>query len=260
MDDIIRSKGNRKIKLLRSLGNAKGRKKEGKFFAEGPVVLEEILPYIKPLEVLAGDREYREYKDLLETFEDEKIPVTRVSSEILSQALPTKHSQGLVGIFPFLPEDIELPRSGPVLYLDGIRDPGNLGGIFRSANAFGVEKIILSPDCVDIYNDKVVRSTMAALFRVPFQISDSSVLKDLKNKGFRVCALDVRGEETSDFCDEDKVVFLAGNEANGLRNDVIELADLFWRIPMEPEVESLNVNVATSICLYEYYRERKNRR
>ncbi|MDO5713700.1 MAG: RNA methyltransferase [Tissierellia bacterium] len=260
MTKIITSSQNKKIKGLKTLWTVKGRKKEGKFLVEGPVVLQEVLPYQKPLELYIGEEEGPKYQNLIRDVRLLNIPITYVKSDLLKSVLPTEEPQGIVGIFSKIKVEEIIPQKGPILYLDGIRDPGNLGGIFRSANAFGVTKIYLSKDCVDIYNPKVIRSTMASLFRVPFEIIHGyKDLDKIMKSGYIGIGLDIEGSENFDFQGNEKILFVVGNEHHGISQELKGYLDKKIRIPMEREVESLNVNVATSICLYEYYKRKLRR-
>ena len=259
MNDLITSSQNKKIKFLKSLSTVKGRRKEGHFLVEGPVVLREVIEYKKPTEVFVADDVVEKYKDLIEIFQRNDVKVVAVMAKILKDVLPTSHTQGIVGVFSTWNDQKPLPLSGPLLYIDGLMDPGNLGGIFRSADAFGVRKIYLSYDCVDVYNPKVVRSTMASLFRVAFEEANPSILSELAKNGFTIVALDIQGKEDAQVHQEENVVYVVGNEHHGISVDCKPYITTCIRIPMEKQVDSLNATVATSICLYENYRRRNDK-
>lgn len=147
------------------------------------------------------------------------------------------------------------------IMLEDIQDPGNLGTIFRTAEAAGADGVIMSSRTADIYNPKTIRSTMGAVYRVPFFYTEdlSSIIKVLQEKGIFVYAahLGVRGfYDAYDY--RKSTAFLVGNEANGLRDETAGCADAFLGIPMEGKVESLNAAVASSILLYEAYRQRRS--
>lgn len=146
------------------------------------------------------------------------------------------------------------------IMLEDIQDPGNLGTIFRTAEAAGADGVIMSSRTADIYNPKTIRSTMGAVYRMPFLYTEdlSSVIKMMQEKGTKVYAAHLGAENFYDAFDYQKsTAFLIGNEANGLRDETADCADALLGIPMEGKVESLNAAVASSILLYEAYRQRR---
>lgn len=147
------------------------------------------------------------------------------------------------------------------IVLEDIQDPGNLGTIFRTAEAAGADGVIMSSRTTDIYNPKTIRSTMGAVYRVPFLYTEdlSSMIKMLREKGTMVYAAHLGAKDFYDAYDYRRsTAFLIGNEANGLRDETAGYADALLGIPMEGKVESLNAAVASSILLYEAYRQRRN--
>ena len=153
------------------------------------------------------------------------------------------------------------PANALVLVLDNLQDPGNLGTIFRTAEAAGVTGIILSRDCVDIYNPKVVRSTMGAVLRMPFLYVDDlpGTISGLKEAGIKVYAAHLKGELAYDQEDyRTGSAFLIGNEGNGLRDEVAECADHYVIIPMQGKAESLNAAVAAALLVFEAGRQRRS--
>lgn len=147
------------------------------------------------------------------------------------------------------------------IMLEDIQDPGNLGTIFRTAEAAGADGVIMSSRTADIYNPKTIRSTMGAVYRVPFFYTEdlSSIIKVLQEKGISVYAAHLGARGFYDTYDYRKsTAFLVGNEANGLRDETAGCADALLGIPMEGKVESLNAAVASSILLYEAYRQRRS--
>ena len=146
------------------------------------------------------------------------------------------------------------------IMLEDIQDPGNLGTIFRTAEAAGADGVIMSSRTADIYNPKTIRSTMGAVFRVPFLYTGDlfSVIKMLQGRGTAVYAAHLGAVDFYDAYDyRQSTAFLIGNEANGLREETAGCADALLGIPMEGKVESLNAAVASSILLYEAYRQRR---
>lgn len=147
-----------------------------------------------------------------------------------------------------------------LLVLDNLQDPGNLGTIFRTAEAAGVTGIILSKDSVDIYNPKVIRSTMGAIFRMPFVYVEklTDTIEELKAHQIQVYAAHLDGKNAYDEeCYLNGTAYLIGNEGNGLRQEVADCADTWIRIPMLGQAESLNAAVAASILMFEAARQRR---
>lgn len=147
------------------------------------------------------------------------------------------------------------------IMLEDIQDPGNLGTIFRTAEAAGADGVIMSSRTADIYNPKTIRSTMGAVYRVPFLYTEdiSSIIRMLRERGTVVYAAHLQATAFYDAYDYRRsTAFLIGNEANGLREETAGCADALLGIPMEGKVESLNAAVASSILLYEAYRQRRN--
>jgi len=156
-------------------------------------------------------------------------------------------------------EDILRIESANVLFLEEVRDPGNLGTIIRTAECAGVTGIVLSSGCADIYNPKVVRATMGSLFRVPFVYVDNIVAAILcaKKNHIRVFGTHLNGRQN--FYEEDyagKTAFLIGNEANGITEETARAADALVKIPMAGRAESLNASVAAAVVIYEAYRQK----
>ena len=142
-----------------------------------------------------------------------------------------------------------------ILLLDGIQDPGNLGTIIRSAVAFNVDTICLSPDTVDIYNPKVLRSTQGMIFHTNIIIKSlKEIISMLKEREIPIYGTRVDyGIDVSTLREKDrkKYALVMGNEGNGVSEEILDMCDEYIYISMNPDVESLNVGVATSIILYE---------
>ena len=145
-----------------------------------------------------------------------------------------------------------------LLMLDNIQDPGNMGTILRTADSLNLNQIIVSKGSADIYNPKVVRSTMGAIFRVKVIMVDDLVkeIKNLQNNGIKVYSTDLNTDESIYTVNYEKSAVVIGNEANGVSKEVIEASDGSIKIPMIGKTESLNAAVATSVLLYEVYRDK----
>lgn len=142
------------------------------------------------------------------------------------------------------------------LLLDNIQDPGNLGTILRTADSLNLKQIIVSKGVADAYNLKVVRSTMGAIFRVKIiEVKDfRKTIKELKKHKIKVYATDLGTDKSIYDISYEKSAIIIGNEANGVSNEVLEEATEKIKIPMIGKTESLNAAVATSVILYEAFR------
>ena len=140
-----------------------------------------------------------------------------------------------------------------IVYLDCIQDPGNLGTIIRSCVAFNIDTLVLSKDCVDLYNSKVIRATQGLLFHLNIVIENiENFVPNLKQNGYKIYGTKVTdGKDLKDIEKNEKFVIIMGNEGNGIGEVASELCDEFIYIKMNEKCESLNVGVATSIILYE---------
>lgn len=260
---MITSTSNIQVKeLLRLQKKSREREKEGVFIVEGPRMAEEI------------PREHIVKLYVSESFQakcvkeknDRFIQEAEVMSDtVFAHVSDTKTPQGILAVvrrMEYTAEDI-LGETPHVLVLENIQDPGNLGTIFRTAEAAGATGIVLSKDCVDLYNPKVIRSTMGAIFRIPFIYTDDlkGTIDELKREGITVYAAHLKGENSYDMEDyKTACAFLIGNEGNGLTEETAACADRKILIPMEGGAESLNAAVASAVLMFEAGRQRRNKR
>ena len=187
-----------------------------------------------------------------------------VSPEIFKKISDTMTPQGILCVVQRneQPLSVMFRRENPtILILEDLQDPGNLGTIMRTAEAAGVDGIILTRGSVDMYNPKVVRSTMGAIYRVPFFYTDrvDEVIAACRKRNMKIYAAHLKGEKyyyEFDYAGKGGSAFLIGNEGNGLKAETAKLADVYLKIPMEGKAESLNAAVASSILMYEAYRQK----
>ena len=234
---MIDSLDNKKIKEITSLKIKKYRDQYGLFLVEGKHLVDEAKKSGLLEEVILLDDEY----DF-----DKKLIVSRKVMKKLSfqDSLPS-----IMGVCKI--KDSKLIGS-KYLLLDGIQDPGNLGTIIRSSLAFGVDTIVLSKDSVDLYNDKVIRSTQGMIFHINIIRCDlEEVINKIKGD------IKIIGTSLGDSTPlrmlekKDRFALIVGNEGNGVKKEILDLCDDIVRIEMNKDVESLNVGVATSLILYE---------
>ncbi len=257
---MITATGNKRIKWLVSLSEkARERKKEKVFLVEGSKMFEEAdEKYIREVYVSESYIEKNGISDKLE-----KVGYETVSDEVFKKISDTKSPQGILCVMKQYEYTLEelLEKENPVfVLLEDIQDPGNLGTILRTGEGAGIDGVIMTKDTVDIYNPKTIRATMGSIYRVPFLYVDSigAVIERLKEKEVAVYAAHLKGENYYDSFDFTKgSAFLIGNEGNGLKKETADLADSYLKIPMEGKVESLNAAIATSLLMYETYRQRR---
>ena len=239
---VITSFDNDKVKYLKKLSKKKYRDLYNEFLIEGRHLVIEAYKHNMLKEIILCDGEVTPFD----------VPYTVVSYEVMKKISEVETPQKIMGLCKKLNETTIGSR---ILLLDEIQDPGNMGTIIRSAVAFDIDTIILSKNCVDLYNPKVVRSTQGMLFHIPILIYDfDELLPMLKELKIPIYATRVEyGTDVSTLKEDEKKRFalLMGNEGNGVHPEYLELSDKNLYIPMSNEVESLNVAIATSILLYE---------
>ncbi len=239
---IITSFDNDKVKYLKKLSKKKYRDLYNEFLVEGRHLVIEAYKHNMLKEIILCEGEVTPFD----------VPYTVVSYEVIKKISEVETPQKIMGLCKKI-EDTTI--GSRILLLDEIQDPGNMGTIIRSAVAFDIDTIILSKNCVDLYNPKVVRSTQGMLFHIPILIYDfDELLPMLKELKIPIYATRVEyGTDVSTLKEDEKKRFalLMGNEGNGVHPEYLELSDKNLYIPMSNEVESLNVAIATSILLYE---------
>ena len=234
----IESMQNEHLKYLMKLKEKKYRDQEGLFLIEGDHLIKEALNYGLVQEIVSLKKIDVPVKNIVVNEQIMKKLSFQVS--IPSQMAVVKKLE-------------EKPLEGTILFLDGIQDPGNLGTIIRSAIAFQVKQIVLSKDSVDLYNDKVLRSTQGMLFQVNILRRETSpFLSNLKEAGYKIYGSDVRnGEDVSNINFDPKTCIVIGSEGKGMKEETRKLVDKNIYIKMASTCESLNAGVAASIILYE---------
>lgn len=249
--DTITSLENKLIKELLALQSKKQRHKIGKFLLESKRSIEEALIYgIEPENIIIC--EYTELPEFLINYQQK---VVEVSEKIFSKISTTENSQGIIGVYKFFNIKINnILEKNRLLFLDGIQDPGNLGTIIRSAAAFNIGGILVGPGSVDIYNEKVLRSTLGGIFALPILEIKTEELKLFKKHGFNIIGAKLDGENLYNYKFKDKVIVGVGNENSGLSQAFMDIAEDYVTIQISEKMESLNASVAASIILYELNR------
>ena len=251
---FIDSTSNKLIKSTKKLLERSGRKESGKFIIEGRRLVCDALEN-------GADVDYILFEQGTERFDVGTTNVYELSHKAYSALKTTVNSQGVMAVVniqengDFVPTDDDRCL---FIYLDGVSDPGNMGTIIRTADASGVNGIILSENCVDIYNPKVVRSTMASIFNVPIYFDDSNrtVLKKMNENAINIISGSLQGDNSIYDVDfKSRCAIVIGNEANGITNEVIDLSTMLVKIPIIGKAESLNAAVACAVMAYECLRQ-----
>ena len=234
------------VKYIQSLGQKKFRDEHGQFIAEGPKVVAEFLTnsLIQVKELYAVKNWVEENKEkypgtaitVVEDYELEKISRLNTPNQVV-----------LVADIPVLSGVPEL-KGKISLALDTIQDPGNMGTIIRIADWFGVDQLICSPDCVDIYNPKVVQATMGSLARIRVSYSDLDRVFRERN-GVKLYAASLSGTDIRKMPKLEEGIILIGNESKGIHDSLLALSDERITIARKGNAESLNAAVATGIIL-----------
>lgn len=298
---MITSTSNQNVKEVVQLRKkSKARSQAGVFLVEGIRMIQEV-PWERLVKLYVTEGFYKKYKEELgiKISEDLKGNASRtkaegttenefcaelVSDNVFEYMSDTKTPQGVLGIVRQAKYSLEeilgenpsgadrsvlnngqdsLKQQKPhLMVLDNLQDPGNLGTIFRTAEAAGVTGILMSKDCVDIYNPKTIRSTMGAIYRMPFLYVEDlkAAITELKKKDICIYAAHLDGKNTYDKEDyRSGTAFLIGNEGNGLRQEIADCADIWIRIPMAGQVESLNAAIAAAVLMFEVSRQRRDK-
>ncbi len=295
---MITSSSNRAVRdVVQFMQKAKARNKQGVFVAEGIKMFEEAPAAQIERVYIARRMETRMREEYGEKLR--KLSCEIVADDVFDKMADTKTPQGVLclvrqfhyGLADMLAGKYRMNSSGMsivmnsgaavrpdgekgsgagglrrsgrqmlFILLEDLQDPGNLGTIFRTGEGAGVDGIIMSRQTVDVYNPKVIRSTMGSVYRVPFLYVDDlcEVIRTMQAHDISVYAAHLKGKKYYDCYDYRKgTAFVIGNESAGLKEETAGSADEYIRIPMAGKVESLNAAVASSILLYEAGRQRR---
>ncbi len=265
--EVITSVQNPLVKRLYQLLERKGREEQGSFLVEGVHLVEEALRSDAEVISVMYDSERGIDPACERALErrESSVQVISAAPAVLAKLSETKSPQGIVA-------EVKKPRQNweawlaaaqgdfLLLMLDEIQDPGNLGTILRTAEAAGIDAVVMGKGSVDLYNGKVVRATMGALFRLPvFAMPLVEAAQSLKRAGARILASSLNeGSHAYDEADyAGKLAIVIGNEGRGVSAAMTAEADSLVHIPLYGKAESLNAAVAAGILVYEAKRKRK---
>lgn len=233
---IINSESNEKYKYLNKLKKKKYRKKFNSFIVESIKIVEQIPDYFE-CEFVFVNEDMKDYKT-----DFKKIVF---SNKLFDKLSLLENPEGVSALLKIKKEK-EI-SSDKILLLDHMQDPGNLGTIIRSAEAFSFKDIILVNNCVDLYNEKTIRASMGSIFRLNFLELNIDDLK--KFKDYKLILADMNGKSVDYYKSCDKIILAIGNEANGISKSLRDLSNDFVSIKMDGKIESLNAAIAASILM-----------
>lgn len=243
----ITSLKNPKVAAWKALKDRKGRRESGCFLVEGRKMVEEALASAFDVETVLV-QEDMELPDGL------TMPVYELPAHVLAAVCDTKTPQGIAAVVR-MKEQSALGKH--IVVLDGVQDPGNVGTIIRTADAAGLDGVLLSTQCADVFSPKVLRATMGSIFRMNLRTTDDlpGELTKLREKGYSILSSQLDG---TPFYEREKVAerfaLIIGNEGNGVSEQVQQTATHRVRLPMRGGAESLNAAIAAAIMMYELMR------
>lgn len=245
---IITSVQNERIKQLKKLHTAKGRRQAGEYLVEGWHLVEEALKSNLVSVCLLTQDMYDTYQPFITS------DVIIISQEVVSALSQTQTPQSIFAVVRMVTPTIDL-SSGKYLLLDGVQDPGNVGTMIRTADAAGFSAVIVGEGTVDIYNDKIVRSMQGSQFHIPIvKQSLHEVIDRFKEHDIVVYGTELNEQAVQLFevPYSENCAIVVGNEGNGVSKEILNKTDKNVYIPILGQAESLNVAVAAGIMMYHF--------
>jgi len=258
---LITSKDNEIIKHIKKLADKKYRDQNNCYIIEGIKLVEEAIQEEAQIEKIIICEESTKTAEISKNlmYEIAKYDCIYVTDKIFKTISQVMNPQGIMAIIkknkerPIIKYDEDV-----IVALDDIQDPGNLGTILRTVDSIGLKQLIVSKGTADVFNPKVVRSSMGAIFRV--EVIEVENLKEtiemMKRNNYELVVTSLQTESSIYDVDYNKKIIVIGNEANGVSPEIQNIADKKIKIPMLGKTESLNASVATAIILYEYIRQK----
>lgn len=257
---LITSKDNETIKHIRKLKEKKYRDEYGEYIVEGIKLINEAIEEKQNVKtIIVCDNCNKEALNQNSMYEVAKLDCIYVDEKVFNTITEVKNPQGILAVVEKQNKEKQINFNEDIIVvLDDIQDPGNLGTILRTVDSVGLSQIIVSKKSGDIYNSKVVRSTMGAIFRLNVIESENlnSTIKEIKKRKFNIISTSLNTDKSLYDITLNKSVIVIGNEANGVSKEIQDLSDIKIKIPMLGKTESLNASVATGVVLYEYVRQK----
>ena len=252
-----------RVKVVRALSRRSVRSRTGEFLAEGPQAVREAVAFRPDLvrDVYVTPDAATRHPGIVGAARASSLWVHEVSPEVLAAMVDTDSPQGIAAVCRVLDVPLErvvadLPPDALVCVLTNVRDPGNAGTVIRGADAAGADAVIVSDSSVDVYNSKVVRSTVGSLWHLPISVGAAvaDIVAALRGRGVRLLAADGAGTTLLHELDLGRGsggnAWVMGNEAWGLPAEIREACDEVVRVPIYGHAESLNLAMAATVCLY----------
>lgn len=251
-----------RARAVAKLAKRKARSETGLFLLEGPQALAEALKYGPEaiVDLFVTPTALESHGELATAAEQAGIEVQFVTEGVLAIMADTVTPQGFVSVCRQFPTSVkDILANGPklVVILEEVRDPGNAGTIIRAADSAGADAVVLTGRTVDLYNPKVVRASTGSIFHLPIAVGAefSDVRERAGEAGLQILAADVKGDDLRAARDDGRLAaptaWLFGNEARGLDDELLALADRVIAVPIYGHAESMNLATAASVCLYE---------
>ncbi len=251
-----------RVRAVAKLAKREARSQTGLFLLEGPQAVTEALGFRPELltDLFATPTALERHSELAGRAKKAGLKVEFVTEQVLDAMADTVTPQGIVAVCRQFPTSLkEILASGPrlIAILEEVRDPGNAGTIIRAADSAGADAVIFTGRTVDLYNPKVVRATTGSLFHIPVAVGAElkEVLERTRRAGLQTLAADIKGDDLlgarNDGVLARPTAWLFGNEAHGLSDEHVVLADRAISVPIYGHAESMNLATAASVCLYE---------
>lgn len=252
---VLANPRNERIRATRALSGRSVRKRTGQFLIEGPRSVREAVEFADVNQVFITAETSDRYPQIIELAQRREIRVSYATEEVIAHVSPDAQGVCAVGNQELATHD-EVFALNPrlVVVLHEARDPGNVGTVIRAADAAGADAVVMTQNSVDLYNPKVIRSTVGSMFHLPIvtNVAVESALGAARQGGMRTLAADAGGERNIDHLvpQDFPAVWVFGNEAHGLSPQILNEVDDVIRVPIYGNAESLNLAMAATVCLY----------
>ena len=243
--EVITSKDNTRIKNLRKLHKKKERSRAGMFLIDGEHLVEEAVKSSQQIHYIIAEEHYAF------SFDVTGYEVIYVTEPVLKTLSQLETPQGVMAAVTYVPQEVSGDK---VLVLDDVQDPGNLGSLIRTADAFGFDRVVMSPESVDPFSDKVLRSAQGSTFHIRIEVADiGPVIESFNGLSIGTSLRDA--EYMEDIPQADETLVVLGNEGRGVSDDALDHVDRTVKIHMPGNSESLNVAIAGGILMHHFKAE-----
>ena len=250
------------VRAVAKLAKKQRRMEARLFLVEGPQAVREAL-LTRPelvVDVFITQAAMDRHRDLVGLAAEHQLQLTLATEKVLEEMADTVTPQGVVAVCGFNDvalSDVLAKKPALIALLHQVQDPGNVGNIIRTADAAGADAVVVTAESVDVFNPKAVRASTGSIFHVPVVVGVDvgETIAALRAAGISVLATDAGGQSLSEVRDSGAlakpVAWLLGNEAHGLSDEDEALADAVVSVPIFGQAESLSLQTAAAVCLYE---------